>query len=89
MIHQVIVTLSRVLLAYELDRYSFDIGKIRVLLDASSHFELSCLIEHVWITHQNTGYGQTMTTKETFGFPIHERSNMKLPNPGSPEPLNP
>ncbi|KAL2801609.1 hypothetical protein BJX63DRAFT_416966 [Aspergillus granulosus] len=48
MIHQAIVTLSRVLLAYELDRRSLYIEKIWVLLDASSHFELSCSIEHFW-----------------------------------------
>ncbi|OJJ52171.1 hypothetical protein ASPSYDRAFT_37546 [Aspergillus sydowii CBS 593.65] len=109
MIHQAIVTLSTVPLAYELDRYSLDIGETRVLLDASPRFELSYWIEHFWddeiarpyrkSTHQNTGYGQTMTTNETFRFPMytreavqskrHERSNMKLANPGSTEPLNP
>lgn len=109
MIHQAIVTLSTVLLAYELDRYSLDIWETRVLLDASPRFELSYWIEHLWedeiarpyrkSTHQNTGYGQTMTTNETFRFPMytkeavqskrHERSNMKLANPGSTEPLNP
>lgn len=108
MIHQAIVTLSTVLLAYELDRYSLDIGETRVLLDASPRFELSYWIEHFWedeiarpyrkSTHQNTGYGQTMTN-ETFRFPMytkeavqskrHERSNMKLANPGSTELPNP
>lgn len=48
MIHQAIVTLSTVLLAYELDRYSLDIGKTRVLLDASPSFELSYSIEYFW-----------------------------------------
>ncbi|KAL4860486.1 hypothetical protein BDV12DRAFT_191678 [Aspergillus spectabilis] len=84
-----IVTLSRVLSAYELDRYSLNIGKIRPSMARSYRKS----------THQNTGYEQTMTTKETFGFPMytkdavqskrHERSNMKLPNPGSTAPLNP
>lgn len=64
------------------------IGKTRVLLDASPRFEPSYSIEHFWedeitrpyrkSTHQNTGYGQTMTTNETFRFPMYRDMNAQI-----------
>lgn len=46
--HQAIVTVFKTLLKYELDRYSIDIGKMRIPLENLSQLEVSCSIAYFW-----------------------------------------
>lgn len=47
-IRQSIIILFEVLLEYELDRYTLDIGRMEMLLENPSQFRLGCLIEYFW-----------------------------------------
>lgn len=80
MIRQAIVSLLRVLLVYELGRYSLDVGKLWIL-SAPSQLEPSCLIEQYWedeLAINGTNFPEDYTSKQGLWTNDEFKGNLRI-----------